>query len=147
MGASREAFLGTGMASMKACLAAEEPGFPPVSRKITPPPLPPPPPLPSSLSLPTLSLSFLDDDDFLLLFFLLFFLCFFWAPPPPPPPPSPPAAIFRSADLKSSISRHTSSSHALCGPAAKAQVLKFVFFSGEGGGGVNSRQYAFLRVR
>lgn len=38
MGASKDAFLGTGTASMNVCLAAEEPGLPPVSRNITPPP-------------------------------------------------------------------------------------------------------------
>lgn len=72
-------------------------------------PTPPPPPPSSSLLLPSTS-----SLDFLLLFFLLFFLCFFLPPPLPAADsvdPSP-ADILRSADLKSSISRQTSSSHA-----------------------------------
>ena len=70
---------------------------------------PPPPSLLLPLSSP-LSL------DLFLLFFLLFFLCFLRPPSLPAADsvdPSP-ADIFRRADLKSSISRQTSSSHAWC---------------------------------
>lgn len=93
IGASRNAFLCTGTASMNVCLAADAPGFPPVSRKITPPP-------------PCLSL-----------------LAFFWRCLALASPPSAAldwlvvtgdgaAAIRRRQDLNRSISRHTSSSHA-----------------------------------